>query len=346
MTQDSGFGLHGNRSADNTGAYGCPKLSVIVPVYNTGRYVRDCIDSILGQSYRNFELIIVDDGSTDSSLQICREYESSDGRVKVIHKENGGVASARNAGIEAASGDFVTFVDSDDWLREGAFGYAAGKLAETGSDMLAFGIIKITAYKSFLYNAEPDRTGPLDRDIRHLAIGGYFFRLSTLQEHRIMFTEGLAYSEDRVFIFSFSPYCRQVTTCQESFYIYRSNDGAATSSRNGARIMENQFRAASIMFPMSKDCLYGNLRGQIAGQAKKAVKWGIYAVVRYGDRESLRMAKEMFFRMFSGEYRHPTAAWHKLVFTRRLLAARRSATSFLRAASRLITNRREQAGLK
>lgn len=93
-----------------------PMISVIVPVYNAEKYLRKCVDSIVDQTYRKLEIILVDDGSQDNSGTICDEYAQSDRRVKVIHKENGGPSSARNEGIKAATGDYVAFVDSDDWL--------------------------------------------------------------------------------------------------------------------------------------------------------------------------------------------------------------------------------------
>lgn len=96
-------------------------LSVIVPVYNVEQYLARCIDSILQQSYRNLELILVDDGANDSSGAICDQYAQKDPRVNVIHKENGGLSSARNAGLDAAKGEYVGFVDSDDWIEPGAY---------------------------------------------------------------------------------------------------------------------------------------------------------------------------------------------------------------------------------
>ena len=89
-------------------------ISVIVPVYNVEKYLRRCVDSILGQTYSDFELLLVDDGSPDGCPQICDEYAARDSRVRVIHKPNGGLISARNAGILAARGDYVCIVDGDD----------------------------------------------------------------------------------------------------------------------------------------------------------------------------------------------------------------------------------------
>ena len=93
-------------------------ISVIVPVYKVEKYLRRCVDSILAQTYRDFELILVDDGSPDECPKICDEYKRLDPRVRVIHKPNGGLISARNAGIMAARGDYICYVDSDDWAKE------------------------------------------------------------------------------------------------------------------------------------------------------------------------------------------------------------------------------------
>ena len=92
-------------------------ISVIVPVYNVEKYLPKCVDSILNQTYRNLEIILVDDGTPDTSGVICDAYAARDSRVKVIHKENGGLSSARNAGIDIARGEYLGFVDSDDWIE-------------------------------------------------------------------------------------------------------------------------------------------------------------------------------------------------------------------------------------
>lgn len=96
-------------------------LSIIVPVYNVEKYLKECVESILNQTYREIELILVDDGSTDTSGLICDKYEEKDSRVKVIHKKNEGPIKARCMGVKAAGGDYVTFVDSDDWIQEYAY---------------------------------------------------------------------------------------------------------------------------------------------------------------------------------------------------------------------------------
>lgn len=93
-------------------------ISIIVPIYNVEKYIHRCIDSILVQTFTNFELILVDDGSTDNCLEICNEYALKDSRIKVVHKENGGVCSARNTALDIAQGEYIGFVDSDDWIEK------------------------------------------------------------------------------------------------------------------------------------------------------------------------------------------------------------------------------------
>ena len=94
-----------------------PAISVNIPVYNTEKYLHRCIDSVLAQTYQDLELLLIDDGSKDSSGAICDEYAAQDARVKVFHKENGGVSSARNVGLDHAQGEWITFVDSDDYIE-------------------------------------------------------------------------------------------------------------------------------------------------------------------------------------------------------------------------------------
>ncbi len=98
-------------------------ISVIIPIYNVEQYLRQCLDSVINQTYKNLEIILVDDGSTDNSGKICDEYALKDARIKVIHKENGGVSSARNAGLDIAKGDYIGFVDSDDYIEKDMYEY-------------------------------------------------------------------------------------------------------------------------------------------------------------------------------------------------------------------------------
>jgi len=116
-----------------------PKISVIVPVYKVEPYLRKCLDSIVNQTYCNLEIILVDDGSPDNCGAICDEYAARDQRITVIHKENGGVSSARNAGLAAASGGWIGWVDPDDWVEPDMFEYLLGGAVTYGADIAVCG---------------------------------------------------------------------------------------------------------------------------------------------------------------------------------------------------------------
>lgn len=111
------------------------KISIIVPVYNVEKYLEKCINSILTQTYQNLEIILVDDGSMDNSGEICDEYAKKDERIKVIHKENGGLSDARNAGIEIATGKYIGFVDSDDYIGKDMYEYLIRLIQKENADI-------------------------------------------------------------------------------------------------------------------------------------------------------------------------------------------------------------------
>ncbi|WP_022752762.1 glycosyltransferase family 2 protein [Butyrivibrio fibrisolvens] len=115
------------------------KLSIIVPVYNIDKYIGKCIDSIRSSTYTNLEVILVDDGSTDNSGNICDYYKQRDDRIIVVHKTNGGLVSARKAGVSIATGEYVAFVDGDDFVDSDLYSNAIEKLIETKADMICFG---------------------------------------------------------------------------------------------------------------------------------------------------------------------------------------------------------------
>lgn len=117
-------------------------LSVIVPVYNVEKYLNRCIESIIGQTYRNLEIILVDDGSTDHCGQICDEWKKKDPRIKVLHKKNGGLVSARQAGLQIASGEYIANVDSDDWIEADMYEYMMRLALNHESDLVTSGLIR------------------------------------------------------------------------------------------------------------------------------------------------------------------------------------------------------------
>lgn len=133
-----------------------PKISVIVPVYKVENFLDRCVESIVGQTYENLEIILVDDGSPDNCPSMCDKWAEKDRRIKVIHKENGGVSSARNAALDIVSGDYIGFVDSDDWIDPGMYEFLYENSQKYDADI---------SYCGTFYNYE---------DGTQVAIGDYY----------------------------------------------------------------------------------------------------------------------------------------------------------------------------
>lgn len=150
------------------------KISVIVPVYNAEAYLEECLSSILEQTYENLQIILVDDGSTDNSGSICDKYENKDERVFCIHKTNGGNTSARKAGIANASGNYLLFVDSDDWIDKDTCEFCMTQVEEYQADVVGFAYKEENSYGKTVYNGIPTGIYVSEADKKYL-YSNFFF---------------------------------------------------------------------------------------------------------------------------------------------------------------------------
>lgn len=183
-----------------------PLISIIVPVYNCEKYIHKCVKSILTQSYKNIELILVNDGSTDNSLVVCYEYMKSDDRVKVIDKENGGPASARNTGIRESQGEYLAFVDSDDYLDGQYIEYLYSIIKKNGADIASCGFADESEHTHMQYPIQKFETEVFnfisDYDIKkHIPFVCWhiLFDSTIIKENNINFNEDIFFMEDYVF---------------------------------------------------------------------------------------------------------------------------------------------------
>lgn len=235
------------------------KISVIVPVYNVEQYLDECLESITGQSYNNIEIILVDDGATDSSGAKCDIWSDKNARIKTIHKENGGLSSARNAGTMQAKGDYIIFIDSDDYWDDRFFlEKAVDKLQETDSDLLLFGMKKVRG-QDVTEIESPECMDSLQEAIKQ----GYLrscacnllVKLRLIKEEAICFREGVI-NEDlewatRIYIsansavaVSWSPYC------------YRQREGSIThisSAKHVNDVCDNYKRCLELISCMTQE---------------------------------------------------------------------------------------------
>lgn len=215
-----------------------PLISVIVPVYNVAAYLRECMDSIVNQSYSNLEIICVNDGSTDASPEILKEYEERDSRVRVVHQKNGGLSAARNTGLKYATGEWVAYVDSDDALDLQAAEIWVKSIRDD-IDLLCFGVRMIgEASQETLEHREKyfecKVLGEYDFDVEILkkitvTVWNKLFRRSYIVQHNMQFPVGLYY-EDGAFFSQFAPFVNKVVLLPDKLYIYRQRENSITGN--------------------------------------------------------------------------------------------------------------------
>lgn len=204
-------------------------ISVIVPVYNAERTISRCIESIFAQKYQDWELILVDDGSPDKSGKICDEYANSESRIRVIHQGNKGVSTARNNGIFASCGDFISFVDADDYVGPLYLFEMAVASRSNNSEIVIQGLLELDNNGNIINNehfvnqcvsVEDVNVSLLDHIIRHNGPYCKLFRSSIIKEYQIHFPEHLSYGEDRIFYYEYLLHCKSISflSCQEYFY--------------------------------------------------------------------------------------------------------------------------------
>ncbi len=213
----------------------CPFYSIIVPVYRVELFIARCIESVLSQTFNNFELILVDDGSPDKSGEICDDYASKDERIKVIHTKNGGVSQARNYGINNATGQWLIFLDADDTLFcADVLELICNEIRLEKADIYQFQII--VKEKEFL-RKESIKSGFYvvnDDNYRNLKpkrgqVWNYVFSCNIIKDNNIIFPVGVRISEDQAFTYSYLTYCDTIKICDVLLYVYHINENPFNS---------------------------------------------------------------------------------------------------------------------
>lgn len=211
-----------------------PFFSIVIPIYNVEKYLRKCVDSVIEQEYKNIEIILVDDGSPDECPKICDEYVEKDSRVKVIHKLNGGLSSARNAGTKKATGKYIIFLDSDDyWNRKDGLGKIAERLQEVEADVLSYKCIDYSCVTGKQYVKKQNYDCELIRSRTKKEILKYYFqsgmfpgaawlvvtRRKFIIENQLYFIEGIK-AEDIDWLLKVYLTANKYDALNEDFYVY------------------------------------------------------------------------------------------------------------------------------
>ncbi|MCD8373055.1 MAG: glycosyltransferase [Clostridia bacterium] len=229
-----------------------PLVSIIIPVYNAAKYLKTAIYSIIWQNYGKFEIICVNDGSTDSSLEVLQHLQKLDDRIKIIDKPNGGPASARNAGLEIAKGKYINFVDADDRVEPGMYDFLVKTAEAENADIVVFGgnpidpnentpewIWKKLSPKNIVYSGEHSGTSALfTEESSRPFLWLHFIKRSLLeQEPKLRLNEALDLGEDQLFQFMYFPRAKKVVFTDKKFYNYRwYNEGSLMWQYYGKKV--------------------------------------------------------------------------------------------------------------
>ncbi len=224
-------------------------ISIIVPVYKVEKYLRQCLESILTQTYQNLEIILVDDGSPDSSGKICDEYADKYENFRVVHKQNAGLGMARNTGLEYASGEYVTFVDSDDWIKKDLIEKLYNGLTEYQVDLCKCGfqrvndagkVISAAGYQNELFRGSSARkellprmagSSPSQHDSVEMCVCGGLYKTGIIRDNQIRFpSERELISEDFVFNIDYLQHADGACLIDSVGYQYRINQASLTRS--------------------------------------------------------------------------------------------------------------------
>ncbi len=226
-------------------------VSVIIPVYNVEKYLARCLNSVISQTYRDLEIILVNDGSTDNSGRICNQYKERDPRIIVIHKENEGLGLTRNCGISKASGSFFTFVDSDDYLPLDAIEYMVDKLISEDADLVIgnyyYGdIVKDFDLAEGCYREDEIKNSilmhmlgnyPKNEDLLSVSAWGKLYKAKIISENSIRYpSERRLIWEDIVFNFDYIPHCSSVYVSHKPVYYYCFNEVSLTHKYNPQKL--------------------------------------------------------------------------------------------------------------
>ena len=266
-----------------------PLVSIIVPVYNRGETVARCLDSILEQTWRQIEVILINDGSTDDTWSVLQRYGEQDERIVLINKPNSGVSDSRNFGIESAHGEYIQFVDSDDWIPENATEEYVRAIEDSGSDLVIADYYRIRG-KQIHQSGDIREGGTYTRtrfaefmmenagDFYYGVVWNKLFRRRLIEDHRLSFDDKLAWCEDFLFNLEYLRYAKTITVLKKPLYFYVKTKGSLV---NTMTTPANVIRTKLTLFEYYKD-LYQSLDLY----EKNRLKIQLFLIQAAGDKKS------------------------------------------------------------
>ena len=258
------------------------RYSVIIPVYNSEGTLRRCLDSLVRQQFSDYELLIINDGSTDGSDAICREYANTYSCVRYFAKENGGVSSARNLGLEQAEGEYILFVDSDDYVSQDYFALLSHTLESNAVDLLMFGYRNFGGVSTewdtgeFYEDAETGIAKQISSVMQQYLFSSLLskaFKRQIIERNNIRFSNDLAIGEDQAFIFTYAMHIRSIGSIENHLYNVDVSDGNSLSRKARPYLTEHLMEVNRRMYAAYRDAEHSP---EAARYYEVALSWMTY----------------------------------------------------------------------
>jgi glycosyltransferase involved in cell wall biosynthesis len=222
----------------------CPKISIIVPVYKVEKYLDRCVQSIVDQTYINWELLLIDDGSPDRSGEMCDEWKKRDNRIRVFHGPNCGVSVARNTGLDEASGEWIMFVDSDDWIAKDCLKICIEAAQKDNLDIVQFNFAMVddnVNEQSAQQNCTEvmSRKDYIEHDVFNVCVWGSILHRTIIENNNLRFPVGIKLGEDQIFMMQVIRHARKVRMIRDELYYYMTNYSSATHNARSSDMVSS-----------------------------------------------------------------------------------------------------------
>ena len=275
------------------------KISIIVPVYHTAKYLHRCIESVLAQTFTDWEMLLIDDGSTDDSAIICDEYAAKDERIRVFHKENGGVSSARNLGLDHAQGEWITFIDADDWVEPEMLAKMLAKAEESDADVVICDLRFVWHEQSSVYSSidwNDDKTESLNRYIASswTCMCSSMAKRSLYADHNLHSPSEITYCEDFHLMVRLCHFAKRVVHIAEPFYNYRQILSSAVHNLNPKTEADEQWAYADTIRFLKEQGAYEAFRRAMCWRMLKATQEMVLDRKRWGDFRNILPEKRQY----------------------------------------------------
>ncbi len=283
-------------------------ISVVVPIYNVETYLKECIESIINQTYKNLEIILVDDGSTDNCGNICEEYALKDSRIKVIHKENGGLSSARNAGIDIATGEYITFIDSDDYVSLDMIEWMYNSLKKYNAELISCILTKNADLLGKGNREKIDVCSP-KKALEYILKEKNIVTSACAKLYRTDLFEGVRYPngfihEDFATTYKIFHKCTRIAYSEIPMYYYRYNPTSITKSKFSKNQLE-YFKGAGELQEFIKEYYPSLKNAAISHSVRNSIAYmRRISAAGFNDKETIQfltrnIRKNIFIYLFS-----------------------------------------------